>query len=182
MRSAKSSFIVGLIGTEITTEAKPDFQLPAKIWVITDKLEELSVSVTQEEIDWGLLPGFAAAKFLCYLKDDPTKQPAFMRIYCQIPTQGAELSKAPTTKPVPTRELDELVAFKALMKNGCLVVPQLLGYQEGTQGNDGIIPGGFTTTIVWEKVPGVPLSQEYFWGLDRSQRDTIRAEFRRVYE
>lgn len=148
MRSAQSSFIVGLIGTEITTEAKPDFQLPARIWVITDKLEELSVSVTQEEIDWGLLPGFAAAKFLCYLEDDPTKQPAFMRIYRQIPTQGAEWSTAPTTKPAPTRELDELVAFKALMTNGCPVVPQLLAYQEGTQENDGVVPGGLTTTTV----------------------------------
>lgn len=37
IRSAKSSFIIGRIGTKITTEAKPDLQLPAKIWAITDK-------------------------------------------------------------------------------------------------------------------------------------------------
>ena len=64
------------------------------------------------------------------------------------------------------------------MQRAYPVVPQLLGYQESNQPDDVIVPGGFATTIVWEKGPGVPLSQTFFWSLDENQRNDIRDEFR----
>lgn len=184
MHSAESFFLVGLEGTEVTTEAKPDLQLPSKTWIIAKKLEELSLFMNQYDIDQGRKPGFAAAKFLCHLQDDPAKELAFMRIYRQIPITSTEWSNSSVraAQAVPPIEIMELVAFKSLMKQACPVVPQLLGYQEGSQGDDGIVPGGFAISIIWEKVPGEPLSQKYFWSLDLKQRDAIREEFRRVYE
>jgi hypothetical protein len=178
------NFLIGFEGTEVTAEAKPEFQLPTKTWIITEKLKEVSLFINRLDIDGGLKPGFAAGKFVCYLKDDATKEPAFMRIYYQIPTSGTEWSpsKDRAAQAVPPIELTELTAFQSLMKQACPVVPRLLGYQEGKQLDDGITPGGFATTIVWEKVPGVSLSQEFFWNLDKNQRDDIRSESRRVYE
>lgn len=184
MRSAETSFLLRLQGTEVTTTAKPDFQLLTKTWIITERLGEVSSFTYQMDIDGGIPPGFAAGKFLCHLKDDPTKEPAFMRVYYQIPTHGTEWSSyaVRASQAVPPIELAELKAFQSLMKYACPAVPRLLGYNEGKQPDDGIVPGGYATTIVWQKVPGIPLSERYFWNLDRSQRDSIREEFRTVFE
>ncbi|KAJ5222797.1 uncharacterized protein N7469_009037 [Penicillium citrinum] len=132
------------------------------------KLEELSFFMTQQDINDGHKPGFAAAKFLCLPKDDPNKL-AFMRIYCQI---------LPGNPQKPNREL---AAFKILKHLACPVVPQLLGYRGGTQGDNEIVPGGYEISIVWEKVPGEPPSQDYFWGLDEQQCCSIREELRQDY-
>ncbi|KAJ5364758.1 uncharacterized protein N7496_010471 [Penicillium cataractarum] len=161
MHSAETSFLVSYEGT---------------------KLEEVSLFMNQIDLDGGREPGFAAGKFLC--ADDTTRELAFMRVYYQIPTSGTEWSpsKVRATQVVPPIKLAELVAFKALIEQECTVIPKLLGYQDGKQLGDGIIPVGFTTRIVWKKVAGVPLSQSYFWNLDQFQRQLIREEFRRVYE
>lgn len=184
MHSAETLFLAGLEGTEVTTDTKTPLLLPSQTWVITEKLEETSLLMTQKDIDDGVGPAFTAAKFLCYRKDDPAKKPAFLRMYHQIPIAGTEClnSGIRANQAVPPIQLPELTALKTLKMMDCNVVPDLLGYQEGQQGQDGIIPGGFATSIVWDKVPGEPLSEEYFWKLDRKTRDAIRKEFRRVYE
>jgi hypothetical protein len=183
MHSAQSSSLWVPEGTEITTEAKPNLQLPSRTWIITENLEELSFFMTQQDIDDGHKPGFAAAKFLCHPKDDPKKL-AFMRIYRQIPICGFEFapSSIRASHAIPQKSIRELVAFKTLKHLACPVVPQLLGYQEEMQGDHEIVPGGYEISIVWEKVPGEPLSQDYFWSLNEQQRDSIREEFRRVYQ
>jgi hypothetical protein len=183
MHSAQSSTFWVPEGTEITTEAKPHQLLPSRTWIITEKLEELSFFMTQRDINDGHKPGFAAAKFVCHPKDDPSKL-AFMRIYRQIPICGFESapSSIRASQAVPQKPNRELAAFKELKHLACPVVPQLLGYQEGTQGDNEIVPGGYEISIVWEKVPGEPLSQDYFWSLNEQQRDRIREEFRRVYQ
>ncbi|KAJ5364538.1 uncharacterized protein N7496_010251 [Penicillium cataractarum] len=183
MHSAQSSFLWVSEGTEITTEAKPSLQLPSRTWIITENLEALSFFMTQQDIDDGHKPGFVAAKFLCYPKDDPKKL-AFMRIYRQIPIFGSEFapSSIRASQAMPQKSNRELTAFKTLKHLACPVVPQLLGYQEGTQGDNEIVPGGYEILIVWEKVPGEPLSQDYFWSLNEQQRDSIREEFHQVYQ
>lgn len=113
-----------------------------------------------------------------------TQQLAFMRIYRQIPTIGTEYSKAQVRalqailmcRPV------ELKAFQKLKLMACDVTPALLGYKQAQQDNDDAVPGGFSTCIVWNKVPGHSLSREHFWSLDRDARDALRREFRRVNE
>jgi hypothetical protein len=71
--------------------------------------------------------------------------------------------------------------LKALKKPECDVVPDLLGYQERKQGEDSIVPGGYITYVVWDKVPGEPLSEEEFWELDLKSRQTIRDKFRETF-
>jgi hypothetical protein len=188
MHSAQSSSLWVPEGTEITTEAKPNLPLPSRTWIITEKLEELSFFMTQQDIDDGHKLGFAAAKFLCHPMDDPKKL-AFMRIYRQIPICGFEFapSSIRASQAIPQQSNRELMAFKTLKHLACPVVPQLLGYQDlgyqdATQGDNEIVPGGYEISIVWEKVPGEPLSQDYFWSLNEQQRDSIREEFRRVYQ
>jgi len=59
---------------------------------------------------------------------------------------------------------------------------RLLGYQGSNQPDDGMVPGGFATTIVREKGPGVPLSQTFFWNLDEISEMISVMNFTRVYE
>lgn len=79
--SAETSFLVGLERTEVTTEVKPDLQLPTRTWIITEKLEEISLLMSQFDIDSGLEPGRTVGKFRCYLNEDiSTEQLAFIRV------------------------------------------------------------------------------------------------------
>ncbi|KAJ5697981.1 hypothetical protein N7488_011665 [Penicillium malachiteum] len=178
IRSEESCFLIGLEGTEVTTPAQPEFQLSDKTWIIKEKLEEVSCAMHQSDSYIG--PGFAAAKFLCYLKGDKSEAPAFLRLYYQIPIIDTECSLPQTraNQAVSTYETVELITLKALMKHSCPVTPRLLGYQQEQQADNGIVPGGFITAFFWEKVPGTPLSEEYFWNLSQAKRDIIRDKFR----
>lgn len=184
MHFAESSYVILSEGDEFTTDAKPRLRLQPETWVITAKLEEYSLRMYQKDIEEKLGPGFAFAKYLCFRKGDQSRKQEFMRIYQQIPTVETEYGRFETRaeQAVPPIDLPELKAFVELTMHSCPVVPRLLGYQEGTQGKDGRVPGGFLVSVVWEKVPGEPLSQEYFWSLEFEHREAIRQEFRRVYE
>ncbi|KAJ5247717.1 hypothetical protein N7468_002700 [Penicillium chermesinum] len=183
MHSGLSSYIWISEGTEITTEAQPKYQLPSRTWIIIEKLGEVASFINQQDIDHGLKPGTTAAKFLCHLKDHPEKQ-AFIRIHRQIPIEGTDFAPPGirASQAFPQRENRELEAFKALKRQKFRFVPPLLGYQEGTQGPNEIVPGGSEVLIVWQKVPGNPLSEDYFWSLKEQERENIRREFRRVYQ
>lgn len=191
MHSADAQFLSGLEGTEVTTDDKTtDDQnpvdgipspLPLQTWTITEKLSETARLLTQDDVDEGHGSPFTAGKFLCHRKEDPTKI-AFMRIYRQIPVIGTEGSKSGVRaqQATPADPYPELETLKALKKLDCDVVPALLGYHQGKQEADDLVPGGHITYVVWDKVPGDSLTGEKFWNLDRRSRDTIRAEFRRV--
>lgn len=188
MHSSDAQFLSGLEGTEVTTDNKTPHDVtpsrsPPQTWIITKKLSETALYMTQQDVDKGHGSPFTAAKFLCHRKEDATKI-AFMRIYHQIPITGTECSKsgvrakqAASPKPYP-----ELETLKVLKKQGCDVVPDLLGYHQGKQEDDDIVPRGHVTYVIWDKVPGESLTREKFWNLDRPSRDAIRTEFRRVYE
>ncbi|KAI2708914.1 hypothetical protein CBS147333_3279 [Penicillium roqueforti] len=183
MDPAETNSICDLEGTEITTEAKIDPPLPSVTWVITEKLKETSFFRYQEDANEDLGYPYAAAKFLCYPKDDPAKTPAFLRIYQQIPITGTENSRSRIRiQQAITQSTNELDILKELMQMDCTVVPKLLGYQEAQQESDDIIPSGFITYVIWEKVPGVPLSKLYIWRQTPEVRDAMRKEFRRVYQ
>lgn len=178
-------FLPDLEGTEVTLDspAEPSFSIPRQTWVITKKLSERAMQMRQKDIDDNLGPPFTAAKCLCHLADDPAKV-AFMRIYAQIPIVGTEFQRreVKAKQAAPPRTHAELTALKALKKIRCGIVPDLFGYQEGVQNQDGPVPGGYITHVVWDKVPGEPLSPETFWSLEFPSREEIRAQFRKVYE
>jgi hypothetical protein len=68
-----------------------------------------------------------------------------------------------------------LAAFKTLKHLACPVVPELLGYQEGTQEDNEIVPSGYEISIVWENVPGKPPSQDYF-GVSMNSSTVVSAK------
>lgn len=152
-------------------------------WIITEKLSESALYLAQDQVNMGAGPPMTVGKFLCHLKEDPV-QIAFMRIYYQIPVTGTEYANLATRAQQghPGRVCGEHEAFKVLMRQGCSVVPRFLGYDERMQGQTDLVPGGFIKYVVWEKVPGKSLTQEFFWSLDRPLRDNIRAKFRAAYE
>ncbi|RHZ49219.1 uncharacterized protein CDV56_104980 [Aspergillus thermomutatus] len=179
-----AEFLCGLEGTDVTLDppSEPPLHLPRQTWVIDKKLSERSQSMTQQDVADGLGLPFAAAKFLCHRKENPSKK-AFMRIYLQIPVigtqyQSPQIRRKQAAKPQPHVELTTLKVLKELE---CDVVPDLLAYQEGKQGEDSIVPGGYITYVVWDKVPGEPLSAEEFWELDLESRQAIRDKFREAF-
>lgn len=122
-------------------------------------------------------------KYLCHLEEDPT-QIAFMRIYYQIPVSGTENADLATLAQQiqPLEVCGELEMFRRLMSQGCNSVPRFLGYCQKAQGEHDLVPGGYAKYIIWEKVPGEPLTKEYFWSLDPLVREDIRAKFRVAFE
>jgi hypothetical protein len=145
-------------------------------WVITKKPEEIANHWTKYDVQMGRGRPLTVGIYMCHLEDDPTQE-AFMRIYCEIPitgTEDADLDRL-VRQGVPASPVvcGELVSFKLLMKRGCSAVPWFHGYAEAIQDEHGLLPGGYISYIVWENVPRVPLTEEYFWILDLSARNDM---------
>lgn len=176
-------FLQGVEGTEVTLDSstEPPFYFPRQTWVIVEKLEEWQSRSTKDETE-SLGDSLVAGKFLCHRVEDPSKL-AFMRIYVQIPYIGSELIKAEerAKQAAPPFEFIELTALKTFKLQNCTAIPDLLGYQHGVQDSDGLVPGGYITHLVWDKVPGEPLRKEIFWQMDFSRREEFRARFREIY-
>lgn len=176
-----AEFVCNLEGMEVTLNSPSESPL-CQTWVIDKKLSEQSQLMTQQEVTEGLGISFAAAKFLCHLKEDPSKK-AFMWVYLQIPIIGTQYQSSQNwqkqaAKPQQHIELMTLKVFKQL---GCDVVPGLLACQEGKQGEDSIVLGGYITYVVWNKVSGEPLDKERFWELDFESRKAIHAKFHEFF-
>lgn len=150
-------------------------------WVITKKLSEEVAPMTKSDVEEGSGVPHTVGKFECHLQGQPNRQ-AFMRIYWQIPIVGTEDDDARTVaqQAVPPPVCGELESFRLL--KGCSAVPRFYGHAEKTQGERDLVPGGYIQYVVWEKVPGVSLTKEFFWGLDFSTRHEIREKFRAVFQ
>lgn len=166
------------IGTEVTFAA-PSLQK----WVIEEKLTEDVQQMTKWELDGGAGPPFAVFKYLCHSAANSNKK-AFMRIYFQIPIEGTEYQRPEVRqRQAASRKHEELDVLKDLQLRQCPVVPSLLTYKEGKQGNDGLVPDGYITHVVWDKVPGKSLNQDKVWDPTSGPlREAVRAKFRDVWE
>lgn len=155
----------------------------SRTWVITEKLVERAAPLTDHDVKMGRGYPKTVGKFLCHLAEDP-KQIAFMRIYKQIPITGTEGANNDTLarQAVPPGVCGELESFKLFQSGGCSAVPRFLGYAEHTQGEHDLLPGGYVRYLVWEKVLGEPLTEEFFWGLGDAARKDISSKFRAAYE
>lgn len=90
--------------------------------------------------------------------------------------QASELGQA-----VEEPENGELNAPKSFLIHECEVVPRLLGYQQSKQKEDDMVPGGFVTYIIWEKVPGDSFDLIKFWLRPFNEREAICDKFRQVF-
>ncbi|KAJ5932941.1 hypothetical protein N7516_007430 [Penicillium verrucosum] len=101
-----------------------------------------------------------------------------------IPIEGNEYQRPEVRqrKAAPPRKHGELDVLKDLKLRKCPVVPSLLAYKEGKQGNDGLVVDGYITHIVWDKVPGKELNQDMVWNRTSGPlREAVRAKFRDVW-
>lgn len=177
----KTKFLFKRIGERITTYGDCE-SYPPREWIIIEKLNEHPVPILPEDVAQGLGPPFTSGSYLCHSAGDK-KALAYMRIYKQIPHMGTELDNSSVrgAQPVlPSPDFMELVALRALTDMNCTATPKLLGWQHDIQGSNDLVPGGFVTYLVWEKVPGDPLGEE-FWRLPYDQRESIRDRFKKAY-
>ncbi|KAF7714897.1 Uncharacterized protein PECH_007860 [Penicillium ucsense] len=128
-------------------------------------------------------PRYAHAKDLSYGQGDLAKKSKFLRIHHLIPTIGTdfESSNLRAEQTAPSPETTELSAFIHSASKAFPVLPRLLGFQKGKQGDNDVVPRGFLTFVVWNKVMGNSLSADHFSSLSLQPRDAIRRKFRRVF-
>jgi hypothetical protein len=137
-----------------------------------------------EDVANGIGISRTAAKFLCRPAGPGNEaKRAFMRIHQQVPIAGTEFKKANIrlSQAVEEPEDRELVALKTFTRSRLEFVPRLLGYQQRKQEDDDMVPGGFVTYIVWEKVPGDSFDPAKFWLSSFDERQAFRDKFRRVF-
>lgn len=162
-------------------------------WRILDKRKERDRQVSQEDVKEGIHPSYASIKLLCAEVNNPSKR-VFMRIYMQVPLKNTEKENT-RNRALQARQMKpkELIAYQTLADAPYVskYVPALLDFEEHRQGSSNalpanLVPGGFLTIIVWERVPGVRLGDgsgkaTVFWGLkDPTERVTIREKFREL--
>lgn len=118
--------------------------------------------------------------------DDRVQRRAEMRVYLQVPAVGTE-NDLPEIRAQQATTFDppELQAYKALSSDHWVstFTPALLGYEQGVQGEQGLVPGGFYTIIVWEHVPGTPLGTGcwndnncLYWSFPREKRAELMSQ------
>ncbi|CAI7581088.1 unnamed protein product [Penicillium crustosum] len=177
-------FLPRLEGTEVTLPSSDSLNIRGDTWVIDKKLNEVSCMTTREDLDSGrTVPSYTMGKFLCH-RVGALAESAFMRIYSQVPIEDTQFlsSEVRAQQAVPSYQHSEIMALKGFKEGGCTVVPELLGYSETVQGKDGLMPRGYITYLVWDKVPGQSLSRELFWSFNKPKRDLIRRKFRVAHE
>ncbi|KAJ5131425.1 uncharacterized protein N7515_007464 [Penicillium bovifimosum] len=132
-------------------------------WAIVDKLQERTNIMTQGDVTNGLGPSYVTEEFLCH-PIGSSNTLAFMRVYKQAPIAGTKFKAASirATQAVKSYEPTALTTLKALQEKGCDVVPRLLGCQCDQQEEGDIVPGGFITYVIWEKVLGESLDMQTF--------------------
>lgn len=78
--------------------------------------------------------------------------------------------------------MNEEMGLLTLTKLGCESAPRLINYKRNTQNDYGHVPGGFVVYLVTEKLPGIRLSQEEYWGFLKEKRQEIREAFKTAFE
>lgn len=155
--------------------------------MVDKKLNGISCQITREDLNRdgysGTVPSYTMSKFL-YYQVGTFPESAFMRIYSQVPIGETQFlsPEVRTQQAVPPYQHGEVMALKRFKAGGCTGVPELLGYSETVQGRDGLVPGGYITYLVWDKVPGESLSREIFWSFKEHEREFIRRKFQAAYE
>ncbi|KAL3474926.1 hypothetical protein BJX99DRAFT_259846 [Aspergillus californicus] len=155
----------GLVGTTVTTYdlvsdgASPQSTLSAvsRTGVITKKLTERAAHMTDYDVKMGRGAAKTVGKFLCHLAGDPN-QIAFMRIYQQNPITGTE-------------DADHDTLARQAVAPGKVHKETTTSFLAAT-----------LDTLCGKKSQGSLYQRAFFWGLDITAREDIRAKFRDAYD
>ena len=180
---------------QVRRDSKVVFDSPTPSeWTILEKLSEDNNQIPEADVaHFGYSESYACAKFRCR-KDQDQGQEGFMRMYMQVPVQGTEFhpADARAKQAVARRDFQELTVLCHFLEHESTITPRLRAWKEEVQGDDGLVPGGYLTCLVWERVPGVSLAQDrilpadisesnLFWKLPLAERDRIREKFKEEY-
>ncbi|QMW42889.1 hypothetical protein COH20_005586 [Aspergillus flavus] len=181
---------------------------PPSVWQLTEKLEEKSEISDRKDIQQLGSMSYARAEFKCCNTSYPYQE-ALITVYLQLPAkESMGLPPSMRRREATDRKLsrfDQWVeAYRRLTLYDCDFVPRFLGSSHGRQDDDGLVPGGFLSYIVFTSVPGdvlgtgtsgspravLNLSQEdqkrcrktdipdgTFWALSAKERAAIRQQF-----
>ncbi|KAI9039889.1 uncharacterized protein KD926_008990 [Aspergillus affinis] len=127
-------------------------------------------------------PSYSQATFLCRSVREPSRE-AFLRVYMQVPHLGTEnASHAIRSAQAGSRTHDDIEALALFRDKRAKHLPRCLDVKETKQDVTGLVPGGYMSYMLWEKLPGVRLDDEMFWSLDRNERDGVREAFEAAYK
>lgn len=192
MASTRSWFNEGCMAGKYVPGAIVTTDKPApRQWRIVSVRNEHDEQRERERVDIDEdFPSFATIRLSCFAVDDANVT-AEMRVYLQVPytnTQG--YSSRVYAQQAVSWQPGELWAYRKITADPYIgdFIPMLLGYQETTQADRGLVPGGFHTTVVWQFLSGLQLGSHSsvhdnpFWTLSRSERDKIRTKFRETFK
>ncbi|PYI06712.1 hypothetical protein BO78DRAFT_444911 [Aspergillus sclerotiicarbonarius CBS 121057] len=131
---------------------------PPSVWKLTEKVAEKSEIRDRESIRELGCVSYAHAEFKCCNTSNPYHK-ALIIIYLQVPAQESMFLPPSMRRREATgrnaRNFDQLVeAYRRLTLHDYDFVPQFLGSSHGRQDDDGLVPGGFLSYVVFTSVPG----------------------------
>ncbi|GAB1200956.1 hypothetical protein APSETT444_010337 [Aspergillus pseudonomiae] len=131
---------------------------PPSVWKLTERIIEESEVISRKDMQELDCVPYARAEFKCCTTSNPDQQ-ALIIIYLQLPAEESMyLSPSMRRREATDREVEEfdqlVKAYKCLQLHGCDFTPQFLGSSHGRQDDDGLVPGGFLSYVVFTSVPG----------------------------
>ncbi|KAK2808595.1 hypothetical protein FQN50_004627 [Emmonsiellopsis sp. PD_5] len=154
-------------------------------WAVDDKIcEKTFLDEEGHERKDGITVMEAQATYHCHQAEGPEKGlEGIMKIKMQIPPGYAldlsyEERCSMALQGFSKISMMELSSLQWLSDQGCSSSPKLLAYFQVAQPSDMVIPGGYITILVMEKLPGSTLDD--FWECPFEQREKIRAAFKRA--
>ena len=108
---------------------------------------------------------------------------AFLRVYMQIPHVGTMAEPAEVRRSQAGQRVhQEVTAYEHFGLKNAQYVPKYLGHKLEFQSQDSnMVPDGYVEYILWEKLPGVHLTEHAYWDLTASERDAIIGAFKTAY-
>lgn len=163
-------------------------------WIVEDKLSHSNSQRNEEQVNAGQGTSHSIGTFLVYNNEKSIH--AYLRVRMQVPLIGTEYAPAEERALQATQvEHEEVIAVKALhrYRRNPNITPTLFAISEGSQDDQGLVPGGYVTRFVFEKVKGIRLAEDhllptleqphtFFQKFNREERDHIREVFDGAYQ
>ncbi|KAE8150644.1 hypothetical protein BDV25DRAFT_139642 [Aspergillus avenaceus] len=152
-------------------------------WTLTELLRETAYQA--EAVDYYKRSEISGGRgtFVCMNTNNETR---IMQVYMQLPFQGSECAPAevrgqqasPNPECLSSSEIND---FTTLTENGCRSTPNILRIRYDLQDAAGHIPGGYIVFMLLNWLPGIRLSEQFFWKLPDGQRWQVRNAFKAAW-
>lgn len=134
---------------------------PMGTWKLTEKIGEKAVIRQRRSMQELGSRSYGRAEFRCQNLANPDLE-ALVTVYLQLPLRESmglppALRRSEATDS-QHRDFEQLLeAYQRLTIHNCEFTPRFFGFSHGRQGDDGLVPDGFISYLVYSSVPGIPL-------------------------